>query len=164
MQRGLSEMVRSVAIERYVAPARRAAKGRFSIPVRDLMRELKNAGFPDRNWPQVCTAIRSEKFLRAHGLVIEAIDGPKSKLSSTVVVHYRIAHREGESKSVTQDPGSQSTRASSAESPEQWADRLTGKLFGLLKDEIAAFGGAEGYLRWVRSEDELQEKEDEDAA
>lgn len=164
MQRGLSDRVRSVAIERYVAPALRAGKGRFSIPVRDLMRELKSAGFPDRNWPQVCTAIRSDKFLRAHRLVIEAIDGPKSKLSPTVVVHYRIAHAECESTSATHDARSQSTGASSLESPEEWADRLTGKLFGLLKDEIAAFGGAEGYLRWVRSEDELQEKADEDAA
>jgi bisphosphoglycerate-dependent phosphoglycerate mutase len=39
------------------------------------------------------------------------------------------------------------------ESPEAWAHRATGKLFGLLKDEIAAAGGAEAFLRWVRSDD-----------
>ncbi len=40
------------------------------------------------------------------------------------------------------------------ETPEEWAHRMTGKLFGLMKDEFAAFGGGEAFLRWVRSEDE----------
>jgi hypothetical protein len=40
------------------------------------------------------------------------------------------------------------------ESPEEWAHRLTGKLFGLLKEELAEYGGGEAFLRWVRSEDE----------
>jgi hypothetical protein len=31
---------------------------------------------------------------------------------------------------------------------------LTGKLFGLLKDELAAYGGGEAFLKWVRSEDD----------
>lgn len=40
------------------------------------------------------------------------------------------------------------------ETPEEWAHRLTGKLFGLLKEELAEYGGGEAFLRWVRSEDE----------
>jgi hypothetical protein len=40
------------------------------------------------------------------------------------------------------------------ETPEAWAHRATGKLFGLLGEEIAAAGGAEAFLRWVRSDDE----------
>jgi hypothetical protein len=42
----------------------------------------------------------------------------------------------------------------SEETPEEWAHRMTGKLFGLMKDEFASFGGGEAVLRWVRSEDE----------
>jgi len=38
------------------------------------------------------------------------------------------------------------------ESPDEKAYRLTEKLRGLLKNEIAALGGAEGYMRWVRSD------------
>jgi len=38
------------------------------------------------------------------------------------------------------------------ETPEEWAHRMTGKLCGLLKDEIAAFGGGDAFLRWVRSD------------
>jgi hypothetical protein len=44
------------------------------------------------------------------------------------------------------------------ETPEEKAFRLTEALRGLLKDEIAAYGGTEGFMRWVRSD------EDEDAA
>jgi hypothetical protein len=40
------------------------------------------------------------------------------------------------------------------ETPEEWAHRVTGKLRGLLKEEMAAFGGGEAFLRWVRSGDE----------
>jgi hypothetical protein len=41
-----------------------------------------------------------------------------------------------------------------AETPEEWAARMTGKIRGLMKEEIAAHGGAEGYMRWVRSDPE----------
>jgi hypothetical protein len=44
--------------------------------------------------------------------------------------------------------------SSKEETPEAWAHRLTGKLYGLLKEEMAACGGGEAFLRWVRSEDE----------
>jgi hypothetical protein len=45
-----------------------------------------------------------------------------------------------------------------AETAADRALRLTEKLRGLMKDEIAVHGGAEGFMRWVRSD------EDEDAA
>ena len=44
--------------------------------------------------------------------------------------------------------------AQTEESPEAWAERLTGKLYGLLKEELAEYGGGEAFLRWVRSEGE----------
>ena len=90
MNHGLSDQVRSVAADKYVQPAIRAGKLRFSVAVRDLMRHLEPLGFPARNWPQICTAIQAEKFLRAHGIEIEAIDGPPKKQSPTVVVRYRV--------------------------------------------------------------------------
>jgi hypothetical protein len=40
------------------------------------------------------------------------------------------------------------------EDPAARAFRLTEKLRGLLKEEFAAAGGGEAFLRWVRSEDE----------
>jgi hypothetical protein len=44
------------------------------------------------------------------------------------------------------------------ETPAERALRLTEKLRGLMQDEIAAHGGTEGFMRWVRSD------EDEEAA
>jgi hypothetical protein len=74
-------------------------------------------------------------------------------MSTTVVVRYRVAdsgvwpgtNRNGlENKPVD----------SSEESPEEWAFRLTEKARGLLKEELAEYGGGEAFLRWIRSEDE----------
>jgi hypothetical protein len=128
------------------------------------MRQLQENGFPERNWPQVCTAIQAGKFLRENGLEIEGVDGPPKKQSSTVVVRYRIARRgeselrpSGASQGPSLAPASGTVRESSddvKESPEARAFRLTEKLRGLMKNEIAARGGAEGYIRWVRGYDE----------
>jgi hypothetical protein len=43
--------------------------------------------------------------------------------------------------------------AADQEGPEAWAVRLTEKLRGLLKEELAECGGGEAFLRWMRSED-----------
>jgi hypothetical protein len=153
MNLGLSDQVRALAQAKYVHPAILAGKRQFSIPVRDLLQDLQTDGFPGRNTPQVCSALRTSKFLRENGLEIEGVDGPPSKMSTTVVVRYRVAdsgvwpgtNRNGlENKPVD----------SSEESPEEWAFRLTEKARGLLKEELAEYGGGEAFLRWIRSEDE----------
>jgi hypothetical protein len=153
MNHGLSDQVRSVAADRFVQPALRAGKVRFSVAVRDLMQHLEPMGFPARNWPQICTAIQAEKFLRAYGIEIEAIDGPPKKQSSTVVITYRIASPQAQRGAKT-NPIQGEPTLTSDETPEEWAHRMTGKLSGLMKDEIAALGGAEAYIRWVRGYDE----------
>ena len=43
---------------------------------------------------------------------------------------------------------------SGEETSEAWAFRMTEKLRGLLKEELAEYGGGEAFLRWVRSEDD----------
>jgi len=154
MNFGLSDQVRSVASEKYVIPAIRAGKSEFSVAVRDLMRHLEPLGFPDRNWPQICTAIQAEKFLRAHGLEIESVEGPPKKQSPRVVVWYRVKRSptgamEDDAQGQHREP-----ELSGTEDPGERAFRLTEKLRGLLKDEIAAYGGGEAFIRWVRSEDE----------
>jgi hypothetical protein len=153
MNHGLSDQVRSVAADKYVQPAIRAGKLRFSVAVRDLMRHLEPMGFPARNWPQICTAIQAEKFLRAHGIEIEAIDGPPKKQSPTVVVTYRVRGTSAGSASV-EARGNRGAESRPEEDPAARALRLTEKLRGLLKEEFAAYGGGEAFLRWVRSEDE----------
>lgn len=150
---GLSDQVRAMAQSKYVHPAILAGKRQFSIPVRDLLADLQSDGFPGRNTPQVCTALQTAKFLRENGLEIEGVDGPPSKMSTTVVVRYRVAN------SLTR-PGARKASpegepiASGQETPSDRALRLTEKLRGLLKDEFAEYGGGKAFLRWIRSEDD----------
>jgi len=151
MQYGLSDQVRAVAVKKYIHPAILAGKGQFSVAVRDLMEDLRAEGFPAKNWPQICTALRAEKFLRANGLEIEAVDGPPSKMSTTVVVRYRVANakRQQDEREIPLIEAGGIPEDLSAK-----ALRLTEKLRGLLKEELAEYGGGEAFLRWVRSEDE----------
>jgi hypothetical protein len=153
---GLSDQVRAKAQAKYVHPAIFAGKKRFSIPVKALLEDLQTDGFPARNTPQVCTALQASKFLRENGLEIEGVDGPPSKLSTTVVVRYRVTdHGLDSGKNVTTLGDKQVDSAE--ESPEEWAFRLTEQMRGLLKEELAEYGGGEAFIRWIRSEDENAE-------
>ncbi|HZB88151.1 MAG TPA: hypothetical protein VE291_05800 [Terracidiphilus sp.] len=154
MNHGLSDQVRALAVEKFVGPAIRSGKARFSVAVRDVMVHLLPAGFPANHWPQICSALQAEKFLRANGLEIESVDGPPSKKSTTVVVHYRVVAPAEETSSEHRLLEEQLPVVPAGETPEEWAHRMTGKLCGLMKDEFAAFGGGEAFLRWVRGYDE----------
>ena len=149
MQSGSSELVRSVAFEKYMKPRLNAGSTRFSVAVKDVMDDLISQGFPPANTPQVCTALRKKSFLRQHQLEIESIDGPPKKMSTTVVYHYRVASPAAQNPPLPNP----AVESSSEESPEEWAERVTGKIRGLLKNELAAYGGGEAFMRWIRSED-----------
>jgi hypothetical protein len=153
MQSGSSEQVRAVAAERYVKPAIRAGKTHFSVAVKDVIEDLVSQGFPRANTPQVCSALKKKGFLRNYGIEIEGIDGPPSKMSTTVVYRYRLADR-GRHIGALPNAAEEHDSAAEAEDPDVWARRVTGKIRGLLKNEIAEMGGAEAFIRWVRSENE----------
>lgn len=152
MNHGLSDQVRAVALEKYVQPAILAGKTQFSVAVRDVMKHLKDEGFPPKNWPQVCTALQAERFLRTNGLEIESVDGPPSKMSSTVVFRYRVANQSMHPVA-RENSLSKGEIAPAGESPEDWALRVSEKMRGLLKEELAEYGGGEAFLRWIRSEE-----------
>jgi len=152
METGLSDKIRDLAKARYVHPAIHAGKRKFSIRVRDVLGDLQTEGFPGGHTPQVCSALRTSKFLRENGLEIESIEGPPSKMSPTVIVNYRVARQDARVL-VSRSRHSQVAEPT-AESPAERALRLTEKLRGILKQELAEYGGGEAFLRWVRSEDE----------
>ncbi|MGB0063762.1 MAG: hypothetical protein WBP85_04885 [Terracidiphilus sp.] len=153
MQRGSSELVRAVASEKYVKPAIREGKVRFSVAVKDVIQDLAAEGFPTGNTPQVCSALRKKAFLRSHGIEIEGIDGPPSKTSTTVVYRYRLVDSRGLERSTDISRGELESRQA-PEDADAWAFRVTEKVRGLLREEIAQFGGTDAFIRWVRSEDE----------
>lgn len=151
MKQGSSDHVRALVSKKHVLPALQDGKSHFSVAVKDVLEDLVAHGFPPSNTPQICTAMRKKSFLREHGIEIEAIDGPPSKMSTTVVYRYRRANQHNHPATPTDQP---SLNADGSETPEEWAHRLAGKLSGLLKEELAEYGGGEAFLRWVRSEDE----------
>jgi hypothetical protein len=144
-----SDQVRELAKARYIRPALEAGKTRFSVAVRDVLRDLVIEGFPPNNTPQVCSALRKKSFLLDQGIEIESIDGPPKKMSPTVVYHYRVRNHAANDLSERLE--------SSGLSPEEAGERarkLGESLRGLLKEEIAAYGGTEEFIRWVRGYDE----------
>lgn len=153
MNVGLSDKIRALAQTKYVDAAIKAGKGHFSIRVRDLLVDLQAEGFPASHIPQICSALKTSKFLRQNGLEIEAIEGPPSLQSTTVVFRYRIA--KGKEVSGRIENQSKERKSLLGETdPAARAARLTESLRGILKDEFAEYGGGEAFLRWIRSEDE----------
>ena len=148
MKTGLSDQIRRVAKEKYVDPAVRTGQSEFSIPVRGILDLFPSSGFQGNRTPQICDSIRSAKFLTQNDLQIVGIEGPPSGQSSTVVVHYRIVR--GSVRGANQKSESATNEADAAGR----AKRLTNGLKGLLSKELAEYGGAEAFVRWVRSDDE----------
>lgn len=148
MKNGLSDQIRRLAKERYVDPAIRSGQKEFSISVRELL-GLLPAGFPKNHTPQVCSAIQTAKFLNQDHLQITRVEGPPSGLSTTVVVHYSVA---GRSISTSKQPET-SAELPRILDPAERAKRLTNGLKGLLNKELAEYGGAEAFVRWIRSDD-----------
>ena len=99
----------------------------------------------------ICKALTGPKFLLENGLEKERVDGPPSETSPTVVVHYRIASAQGARLGVF---NGEDAILPIEETPEDWANRMTGKLFGLRKEELASVGGGDAFVKWVRSEDD----------
>jgi len=151
MQTGLSDRIRAFAKTNYVNPAVHQGKLRFSIRVRDVDNDLKAQGFPPRHTPQICDALTGRKFLRENGIEVEKVEGPPSGQSPTVVVHYLVGAC-GQLPSAA--AATKQMEIASQEDPSERALRLTEKLRGLLKEELAEYGGGEAFLRWIRSEDE----------
>ena len=140
----LHDEIRRIAKAKHVLPAVSAKREEFSIAVRDLMEEAEAEGISTiQRTPAFCRSIQTRSFLEDNGIRIVKVDGPLSKLSTTVVVHYRVTAPAIEAL----------PPATEMETPEERAFRITERLRGLMKDEIGAHGGAEGYLRWVRVED-----------
>jgi hypothetical protein len=145
MKTGWSERVRDVAIRDYVQPARKS-RSRVRIKFGDLKEKMLKLGFPAQNANQIASPLESRKFWEPLGLEMCTPRGQSRRVNT--VFEFRFID-----EAERPDKGPQ-------ESAQQRAFRLTERLRGLMKDEIAAHGGTEGYMRWVRSD----EDEDGDAA
>jgi hypothetical protein len=103
------------------------------------MKELEAEGFPTNHPRQFCKALQKKAFLEEKGLILDHVDGPPSGTSTTVVLHFSLSNDAG---------------FLAVETPEARAKRVVDGLCGILKDEIASYGGTEAFMRWVRSEED----------
>jgi hypothetical protein len=132
-----------------VNKAKRERRRRFPIPVKELHESLVvNHGFPRQNVPQVCSALRSKKFLRQLGLEIERVDGPPSKTSTTVVFHYRFRDEQGG------DQGDRDAQSAAEPATPKSPQAALARMRGLMREEFAVYGGGEAFLKWLRTDPE----------
>lgn len=145
----MSSKIRAYAEHKYVIPARRAGQQRFSIPVREVLNSMvEKEGLPRQNVPQVCQALRSpRKFLDPLGLRIERVDGPEKQTSTTVVFHYRFHKERMASEKNQSERGAVPVGGDASGSP-------ISRLYGLLRNELAEYGGGEAFLKWLRTDPE----------
>jgi len=159
MATGLSAAIREFARTKYVLPAVTIGNLEFEIRVRDIWSGMRAQGFEmSGRTPQICSALQTRKFLEENDLAISEIVGPPSGQSPTVVFRYKVIGAKAGERHSDRLKDAETNQA--AETAEEWAHRMTGKLFGLLKEEITAMGGTEAFIRWVRAEDEEISRED----
>ena len=141
---GWSDKVREIAIRDYVRPAR-LTRSRIRIRLGDLKVKMVELGFPKNHANQIASPLEADKFWKPLGL--EMVTPKGQSRENDAVFEFKFVD-ETSAPAPLEEP----------ETPMQRAFRLTEKLRGLMKDEIAAHGGTEGFMRWVRSD------EDEEAA
>lgn len=116
----------------YVAKAKAEGRGKFSVSAREVLHRAEaDPAFPRARTPLICNVLQSRKLLDEAQLEIESIEGPPSRQSRKVVVHY-VFRNAPDSASHGQVP----SQEEKAETPEERAFRLGNKLLGLMKDEL----------------------------
>ena len=121
-----TEQVRQWLKREVIEPARKRHDSTVRIVVGDVARALKL----NNRTPLICAALRSRKLLQENHLVIEKDEGPRSGLSTTVVLTYRLVADE--------------------KSPARPDDDLWSSLRGVLKDTYGNLGGGEALIRKQR--------------
>jgi hypothetical protein len=147
----LHQSIRELARE-YVSDARRRKQPEFAISVRELMGRAKDAGISTAGrTPAFCNAIQTKEFLHSdaadEALEVVRVDGPQSKLSTTVVVHYRFRRAA--------DPAAGSDGSGRVIDPDNDPLlRLRGVLKGAMREGAAAF------LHELRRDKEIEHAEE----
>jgi hypothetical protein len=148
---GWSEKTRQFAEQEYVIPARRT---REPIRIRhgDIQARLRRLGMPAQNANQVGTSLESEKFWKPRGLLLCSPKGQSRSVDS--VYEFQFVEPCGSSGDpLTAGTSSSKSDHLQSEDPASRAKRVVDGLCGLLKEEIASYGGTEAFMRWVRFEE-----------
>jgi hypothetical protein len=123
---GNTDRIREYAQREYIEPARK----RGDITVRIVAGEVQKAlGLHNRS-PQVCSALRSHKFLEENHLALaKPPEGPPSGMSTTMTFTYRLLD-DGKERQQKPDP--------------------LARFWGIGKEVFEALGGGEAFIRSER--------------
>ena len=133
---GWSDRVREIADREYVAPAR-ALGGVVRIPFGELKAKLVKIGFPQSNANQVATPFETVKFWGPRHMELVSPKGQPRTVDSVLEFRFTDEADNPEAK-----------RADRKRRAMEAFDELRGSL----KEEIAAIGGSDAFIRWVRSD------------
>lgn len=84
-----SDRIREYAGRKYVEPVRGGTGTAVSIKIGDIVKDL---GLKNKT-PNVCSALRSKLFQEQYGVELIGEQGPRSGMSTTVVLTYRVLNR-----------------------------------------------------------------------
>jgi hypothetical protein len=150
---GWSEKTRQFADREYVIPAR-PTRAPIRIRHGEIQKKLRRLGMPAQNANQVGTSLESDKFWKPRGLMLCSPKGQSRSIESVYEFRFIDSDQVVDCEMPTDRAASESASFVSSEDPEARAKRVVDGLCGLLKDEIAAYGGTEAFMRWVRSEED----------
>jgi hypothetical protein len=129
----ISDRIRDHVRAKYVEPARRSHQHRFSVRCGTVEKEL---GMSNRI-AQVCTALKTPKFLDPNGLLLVDTSGPPSGTSTTVVYTFEF-----------RDSAVDTAKPKTSDTTTIYAKLR--QMEGILKDVYQELGGAERAVREER--------------
>jgi hypothetical protein len=123
---GTSDRIREYARREYIEPNRKRGEITVRIVAGDVHKAL---GLHNRS-PQVCSALRSQKFLEENHLaLVKPPEGPPGGMSTTMTFTYRLLEDN--------------------EVPSRKPDPLD-RLWGIGKEVFKELGGGEAFIRSER--------------
>ena len=139
----VSDRIREHAEQHYVSPARSNRQGKIEIRAGTVARAL---GLTDRT-PQVCSALRSRKFLDRNGLRLVNQEGPPSGMSTSVTFRYEFvdASADAAAMPLTRGVGGKPSQPTSRPGGQSVFQKLR-DMRGLAREMYGRLGGPEKAL------------------
>jgi len=123
-----ADRIRNHVRVKYIDPARRKGEATVRVRAGDVLNEM---GFGNDRAPAVCGALKARKFREENDLVLEKLDGPPKKQSTTVTFTYRLGNTQPQSNQTGTEAAFLALR-------------------GIAKDIFKSLGGGEAFIRKER--------------
>ena len=125
---GTADDIRDYTARNYIKPARQRGESIVQIRSGDVGKQMH---LPNDQMPAICMALRTRKFQAENGLVLEKLEGPPKKMSSTVVFTFRLLGDEPEAAAST-------------------VENAFLRIRGIAKEAFERLGGGEEFLEKER--------------